>query len=156
MRTPLLLFGLLLVAGCTSDNAGKSSAAASISPAPASALAILADADRDCLQYRVSSNPDGTEDWNADWVFFSLVTTGKGRPVKDEAGKPMAVNLFHSQVEQFMRTHEPIPNTSWGYVVKRTRRKVRDGKVLSQSDYETLYDVDLAELVQKDRAARTR
>jgi hypothetical protein len=130
--------------------------AGSLEPGSPTAAEVLAATDRDCLQYPVGTAPDSSEIWNADWVFFSLVRTSDSTLALGADGKPLAENLLHGQVVQFIRSHERIDSTGWIWTVKRTERRVRQGKVVSQSEYATLDDVDLADLIRKDRAARAR
>ena len=147
----------VLALGCSRQSTpDKLARAGSLEPGSPAAAEAFAATDRDCLQYPTGTATDGSEIWNADWVFFSLVRTSDSTLALGPDGKPLAVNLLHSQVVQFIGSHERIDGTGWTWSVKRTERHVRDGKVISQSDYATLDDVDLAELIQKDRAARSR
>ncbi len=153
----LLLVLVLLGIGCAKIHAGATSPPASASARDAeSPLAMLAAGKRDCLQYPVGKFADGTEDWNADWVFFTLVSKSDSLPAKDGSGHPLAAGLLFSQADRFVREHGVMPGTAWTYVVKRTKRHVRDGRVLSQSDYVVVDDVDLADLLKKDQLARAQ
>ena len=153
----LLLILLLGTAGCARGHgSGGGPLAASTAMASATTLEDFRAGKRDCLQYPVAKFADGTEDWNADWVFFSLVRTSDSKIVRDAKGQPLAAGLLASQVEKFEKEHALIPGTSWGYVVKRMKRHLRDGRVLSQSEYVTLDDVELADLLAKDKAARAQ
>ncbi len=157
MRTMIgcLLILMLAVTGCGRHSAGGPLAAARArETTSATTLDEIASGKRDCLQYRIAKFADGTEDWNADYVFFTLV--GKdGKVVRDPEGQPLATGLLAGQAVQFMRDHpEMATTTNWCCAVKRMKRHLKDGQVLSQSDWVTLDDVDVADLVEKDRAAR--
>ena len=157
MRTTTgwLLILALGVAGCGRSSGGV--LAANSAAASTSTLEDLASGGRDCLQYPIAKFADGTEDWNADYVFFTLVGTKDGKVLRDPKGQPLATGLLAGQAMQFMKDHPGMAaTTSWCYAVKRMKRHLRNGKVLSQSDYVTLDDVDLAEILAKDRQARTR
>lgn len=151
----LLLILLLGTAGCAD---GRRPGILSLAPPTASRATIedLAAGKRDCLQYPIAKFADGSEDWNADWVFFTLVRSSDSQLVRNAKGEPLAAGLLLSQTTKFMKDHPAIPNTAWCYVVKRMKRHVRSGQVVSQSDYVMLGDVDLAEIVAKDRQARAR
>lgn len=155
-----IAIGLLLIlslgaASCSRSSGGVLTAkAATASP---TTLEDLAAGKRDCLQYPIAKFADGTEDWNADYVFFTLVGTKDGKVVRDPKGQPLATGLLAGQAVQFMKDHpEMAANTSWCYSVKRMKRHQRNGQVLSQSDWVTLDDVELADIVEKDRQARTQ
>ena len=149
----LLLILALGAAGCGRPSSGPLGA----SKASKTTLEDLASGRRDCLQYPVAKFADGTEDWNADYVFFTLVDTKDGKVVRDPKGQPLATGLLAGQAVQFMRAHPAMATTtSWCTAVKRMKRHLREGRVLSQSEWVMLDDVDLAELVAKDRAARAQ
>jgi hypothetical protein len=158
MRSIPLLPILLLVAsaGCSGDR--RAAHGAALAPAATrseSAFAMLSGTGRDCLQYPTAKYADGTEDWNADWIFFSLVQTSDSTLARDSNGKPIAASLLFSQAAKFMNEHGETPGTGWTWVVKRMKRHVREGQVLSQSDYAVIDDADLADLIHKDRLARS-
>lgn len=151
----LLLILALAVAGC-GRHSGRVLAAKPASVAT-NTLADLAAGKRDCLQYPVAKFADGTEDWNADYVFFYLVDAKDGKVVKDAQGQPLATGLLAGQAVQFMTAHpEMAATTSWCCTVKRMKRHLKSGQVLSQSDYVTVDDFELADLLAKDRAARAQ
>lgn len=160
MRVAIGLWLILTlgVAGCTGGHrSGGGPLAATSATASPTTLEDLAAGQRDCLQYPVAKFADGTEDWNADYVFFTLVGTKDGKVVCDPKGQPLATGLLAGRAVRFMKDHpEMAATTSWCYAVKRMKRHLRNGQVLSQSDYVTLDDVDLAELVAKDKQARTQ
>lgn len=150
----LLILGLG-AAGC---GGGRHTGGGVVAPAAKTASSLtleeLVAGKRDCLQYPVGKFADGSEDWNSDWIYFTLVRSSDGKLVRDAKGQPVAASLLFSQAERFMKEHPETAGTSWCYTVKRTKRHVRNGQVLSQSEYVTLNDVDLEELLAKDKAAR--
>lgn len=154
MRRLVTALALLLVAGCARGE--HSGAQGTTVPVDAAQARLIAAHDRDCLQYPVGRDSTGAEIWNADWVFFSLVRDADTLLAKNDDGTPVAVNLLHSQLEEFMVHQKPIPGTSWSYVVQRAQQRVSGGKVVGLSPYELVEDVDLPVLLERDRAARGR
>lgn len=116
---------------------------------------VFAAIDRDCLQYPVSRDDDGTDIWYADYVYFYLVNTKDGDIHKGDDGEPVASGLLHSEVVAFMERQPPIPETGWRWRVKRIIRHMRDGAVVRDEEATTVDDVDLDELLRLDRAARS-
>ena len=83
---PLLIL-LLGTAGCAD---GRRPGILSLAPPTASRATIedLAAGKRDCLQYPIAKFADGSEDWNADWVFFTLVRSSDSQLVRNAKGEP--------------------------------------------------------------------
>jgi len=89
-------------------------------------------------------------------VFFSLIRTSDSKLVLDAKEQPLASGLLYSQADRFMKEHPMIAGTAWCYRVKRMKRHLKDGRVLAQSEYVTLDDVDLDDLLRKDELARVQ
>lgn len=143
------------IAGCgTTDQGGKSSTWQYLSPVGVDAASLVASLDRDYLQYPVEKRADGTEVWNADYVYFYLVREADLTPALDEAGKPLASGLLHSEALRWMEGKKPISGTVWRWRVMRTVRELKDAKVVNETPFTAIDAADLADLLGKDKLAR--
>lgn len=145
---------VLLLAGCGGEHASLVSAAA---PASSAALARLSAAAKDCLQYKVETRADGTEVWNADYVYFYLLDANSPTAWKGPDGKPVAQGLLASQAIEFMSRNPGLERrTDWGMRLSRQVQEVNGGNVTNLPGVTWLDDFDLEELLAKDAAARSR
>ena len=156
MRTLLLLAVVVgSIAGCgLSGQGSKHSEWKYLSPVGVDAASIVASLDRDYLQYPVAKRDDGTEMWNADYVYFYLVREADLTPALDEAGKPLASGLLHSEAARWMEGKTPIPGTVWRWRVMRTVRELKNANVVNESPFTAIDDADLPDLLSKDKLAR--
>ncbi len=144
--------GLALAACARSSGDRLADAFASATPASA---AVLAAQQRDCLQYPVRKLADGSEEWNADYVRYYLVSERDQKLALGADGKPVASGVLHSDVVRLMQ-RGTIPGTAWTFRVQRSLRVVKDDKVVRESPFVTV-DLDAKELdrlLALDRAAR--
>lgn len=153
-RVVLLLLIAMALGACDSSRSSSVRGAASIAAPEMDALTVAKSIRGDCLQYVVERRPDGTEVWNADYVYFYLVREDDGSLAQDARGKAVASGLLASQALQLMGSMEEVPGTAWTWRVMRCAQEVRDGKVTRTSEFAVVDDADLRDLLDRDARAR--
>jgi hypothetical protein len=137
---------LLALAGASCGDRGLSQSMGSMSRA---GVKEVLQYEKDCLFYRVAENADGTETWNADYIYFYVL--GKdGKPARDHTGEPMGQGLLRSQLEEFMRSHPEFgEDTQMLMQVARQVQTSRGDSVLSVRDAGLVENPDLDELLKR-------
>jgi hypothetical protein len=155
-QTPVALLALCAaVVGLACGKGEKPSIVSSAAPVTNSALQQLTVASRDCLQYPVETRQDGTEVWNADYFYFSLVDKKTSKPYVGSDGKPMGQTLLASQAIAFMEAHPDLEaSTAWAAQLGRQVQEVKDGRAKLLPNVEWVEDYDMNDLLAKDAAAR--
>jgi hypothetical protein len=161
---PLALCAALLGPACSMRESREPSAAgkpetpslvSSAAPVTNSTLQQLTVASRDCLQYPIETRADGTEIWNADYFYFSLVDPKTNQPYAGNDGKQVGQALLASQAIAFMEAHPELESkTEWASQLGRQVQEVKDGHVKLLPTVEWVQDYDMKDLLAKDAAAR--
>jgi hypothetical protein len=142
-------------ASSTASKRETPSLVSSATPVTNSTLQQLTVASRDCLQYPVETRADGTEMWNADYFYFSLVDPKTNKPYVGSDGKPVGQALLASQAIAFMEAHPELESrTQWASQLGRQVQEVKDGHVTLSPRVEWVEDYDMKDLLAKDAAAR--
>ena len=155
-RHALALVALCAALSGTACGQGEHrSLVSSAAPATNATLAQLTRASRDCLQYPVETRQDGTQIWNADYFYFSLIDRKARKPYVDSDGKPAGQALLASQALAFMAQHPELEaRTDWAVQLGRQVQEVRGEHVTLQAGVEWVEDYDIDVLLAKDAAAR--
>ena len=141
------------LAGCGSG--GRPSLVAAAAPTSGAAIEQLTAAMKNCLQYQVDTRADGTQLWNADYVYFYLLDKKTSRPWLGPEGKPIGQRLLASEAKEFMaRNPELEARTDWGMRLARQVQEVKGDRVTTRPDVSWIDDFDVDSLIAKDAAAR--